>query len=310
MERIFETLEPKHAALWGRHAVRLRHRLAALPVFADDELARLIEAVPEATKTIATMAAEGHDSRTWTHLDHTGLTGAELLEAVKGGRIWIHLSGVNEVDPRFARILERAYAELEAAVPGFRPFRQRIGLLVSSPKARVFYHADKPGQALWQIRGRKRVWVYPAAEPFLMPADLETVVRGLTEEDIPFETWFDEHAEVYDLEPGDMLHWPLNGPHRVSNHDCLNVSLTSEHWTAEIRRHYAMNFGNGILRRELGWRPRSRAISGPAFWAKAGLAACWRLSGLQDRQRFKKRPTLKVDPKAPGAVSALEAEAG
>jgi hypothetical protein len=29
---------------------------------------------------------------------------------------------------------------------------------------------------------------------------------------VPYEPWYDEHAEVYDMEPGDMLHWALNGP--------------------------------------------------------------------------------------------------
>ena len=35
------------------------------------------------------------------------------------------------------------------------------------PGARVYYHADLPGQLLWQIAGRKRVWLYPGGAPFL-----------------------------------------------------------------------------------------------------------------------------------------------
>jgi hypothetical protein len=305
MESVFAGIEPKHAALWGRHTVKLRHRLAESELFSDAGLAALIEAVPAKTLTITTMAAEGHDLESWRHLDRADLSGEQLLAAVHAGRIWIHLSGINEIDPRFSALLARAYDELHAAIPGFRTFKQRLGLLVSSPGAQVFYHVDKPGQGLWQIRGRKRIWVYPAAEPFLQPADLEMVVRGQIEEDIPYQPWFDEYAEVIDLEPGDMLHWALNGPHRVKNHDCVNVSLTTEHWTTETRRHYAMNCGNGILRRELGWQPRSRAISGPSFWAKAALAVAWRVSGMQDRQRYKRQVALKVDPRAPGAVAEL-----
>jgi hypothetical protein len=305
MESVFAGIEPKHAALWGRHTVKLRHHLAGSELFSDAGLAQLIEAVPAKTLTITTMAADAHDLDSWRHVDRAGLSGEQLLAAVHAGRIWIQLSGINEVDPRFSALLARAYDELHAAIPGFRTFKQRLGLLVSSPGAQVFYHADKPGQGLWQIRGKKRIWVYPAAEPFLQPVDLEKVMRGLIEEDIPYEPWFDEYAEVIDLAPGDMLHWALNGPHRVKNHDCVNVSLTTEHWTDDIRRNYAMNFANGVLRREFGWRPRSRSINGPSFWPKAALALAWRLSGMQDRQRYKRQVALKVDPRAPDAVAEL-----
>lgn len=308
-ERVFEGFEPKHAALWGKHTVKLRHRLADLELFSDASLARLIEASPASTTTITTMAKEGHDHGSWQHCDYSGLSGEALLDAAKAGRIWIHLSGINEVDQRFAAILDKAYDELQGFMPEFKTFKRRFGLLISSPNAQVFYHADKPGQGLWQIRGRKRFWVYPNTEPFLMPSDLEAVVRGLVEEDIPYQPWFDDYAEVVDLEPGDMMHWALNGPHRVMNHDCMNVSLTSEHWTTETRRHYAMNFANGILRRELGWQPRSRAISGPAFWAKTGLAVAWRLSGMQERQRFKRQKAVRIDPNAPEGIAALTPDA-
>jgi hypothetical protein len=104
---------------------------------------------------------------------------------------------------------------------------------------------------------------------------VENVVRSLAMEDLSYEPWFDEHAEVHDMEPGDMLHWALNGPHRVSNLSGFSVSLTTEHWTSRIRRSYAMHYGNGILRNKGHWAPRSSSLNGPAFWAKAGLTAAW-----------------------------------
>ncbi len=98
-----------------------------------------------------------------------------------------------------------------------RTYKHNLGILVSSPGAQVYYHADIPGQALWQIAGRKRVYIYPNTSPFLEPESIENIVMGTQEEEIPYQTWFDAHAEIHDLKPGDMLHWPLNGPHRVVN---------------------------------------------------------------------------------------------
>jgi hypothetical protein len=133
------------------------------------------------------------------------------------------MTDIQDADPRFAELLETIYREWAEEVPGFNAFKRKIGLLISSPSARVFYHCDPAGQALWQIRGRKRIYLYPPTAPFPRPAELENVTRSVTGEEISYQPWYDDYAEVYDLEPGDMLHWALNGPHRIDNHNEINV---------------------------------------------------------------------------------------
>src|SRR5258707_12001317 len=72
--------------------------------------------------------------------------------------------------------------------------------------------------------------------------------------------------------------------------DGFSVSLTTEHWTSKIRRSYAMHYGNGVLRNNAHWAPKSSSLDGPAFWAKVGLTAGPRTrseehtSELQSRQ--------------------------
>jgi hypothetical protein len=296
MNSVLEAVDSRAASLWGRHTVKLRHTLAGREMFSDESLAKLIETIEPRHMDISTM---GDDVSTWGHCDRAGLAGMKVLDAVRGGRIWINMMAIENVDPRFGEVLETMYTELEDALPDFKTFKRKLGLLISSPGAKVFYHFDVPGQGLWQIRGRKRIWIYPPSEPFLRPSNVENVVRSLDKEDVPYQPWFDEHAEAYDMEPGDMLHWALNGPHRVENYDVLNVSLTTEHWTDEIRRSYAMNYGNGVLRRDAKWRPRSRNTSGPAFWAKAGLTAAYRFSGVQKKTSYQRVLSYRLDPAAP-----------
>jgi hypothetical protein len=57
--------------------------------------------------------------------------------------------------------------------------RHTVNLLVSSPDARVFYHFDVPGQTLVQLRGRKRIWIYPPTAPFLRQESVENTVRRI-----------------------------------------------------------------------------------------------------------------------------------
>lgn len=304
-QKIIEDLNTNIADMWGRETAQLRHTLPQNTLFSDDVLADLIERMPQAISPINTMAASGHDADTWSYCDRSGLSGHEVLDAIKRGRLWINMQKLEEHDSRFEVLLDEIYKELSNAIPGFKPYRKSMGLLISSPNAQVFYHADVPGQSLWQVRGEKRIHVYPPNAPFLRPVDLENVIRSITEEEIRYDKSYDEYAEVYDLKAGDMLHWRLNGPHRVTNADCLNVSVTTEHWTPKIRRSYAMNYGNGVLRGELGWTPKSRATSGPAFWAKVALTAFWRSSGLQKKQSFKRVMRYRVNPNAPEGISPV-----
>ncbi len=301
---ILPSIGRREVALWGHHTVKLRHTLAGRDLFSDASLAQMIETIDPASVVINTM---GDDVSTWGHCDASGLPGSTVLEAVRRGRIWINMMAVEKVDPRFGELLEQMYAELEGAVPDFRTFKRKLGLLISSPNAKVFYHVDVAGQGLWQLRGRKRIWIYPATEPFLRPANAENVICGRGEEEVPYEPWFDEHAEMFELGPGDMLHWGLNGPHRVENLDMMNVSLTTEHWTTEIRRSFARHYGNGILRNTLHRRPRSSSTDGPAFWGKVALTAAWRAGGLHGKQAPRPARRYRIDPDAPlGRVPAPE----
>jgi hypothetical protein len=125
--------------------VKLRHTLADRAMFSDESLADLIETIEPRHMDISTM---GDDVSTWGHCDRAGLSSAQVLEAVRGGRIWINMMAIEKVDPRFAEVLEGMYAEIEAVVPDFKTFKRKLGLLISSPGAKVFYHFDVPGQGL------------------------------------------------------------------------------------------------------------------------------------------------------------------
>jgi hypothetical protein len=61
---------------------------------------------------------------------------------------------------------------------GFKSFNHTMSILISSPKVQAYYHADVPGQTLWQVRETKRVYVYPNTPPFLPQAALAKLVLG------------------------------------------------------------------------------------------------------------------------------------
>ena len=148
-----------------------------------------------------------------------------------------------------------------------------LGLLISSPKARVFYHLDVPYSSLWQVRGEKRFWLYPRTEPYVQPAWLERCVQGTAEGQMPFSPAWDEVSAARTLTAGDMITWPQNAPHRVDNGPMMNVSVSMEFMTPQARVRANVLHANGLLRTRLGWTPEIQARPGPAMAAKLMLAA-------------------------------------
>ena len=300
---IFTSWQDKHARVWGKTPLCLDHRLHEDPLFGLDALAQLLERYPREHYQLVQWGALS-ERASWREGDMGGLSGAQIIDAVAKGSVWINLRNLPEVDKRYGALLDAIFDELAGRIPGFDTFSRTQGILISSPNSRTAYHADLPGQSLWQIRGRKRVFVYPKAEPFVTEAQIEGIAVSGVEASMVYEPWFDEHAAVYDIGPGQMLHWPLNAPHRVDNHDCLNVSMTLEYFTRDIRRHHMVTVANGILRSKLGIAAATHVTTGPSFWTKAVLQKVLKAS---PRSRIRRKPDFRLDPAAPGAIADIKA---
>tara|TARA_R110002072_G_scaffold294384_1_gene464466 strand:+ start:2057 stop:2989 length:933 start_codon:yes stop_codon:yes gene_type:complete len=216
------------APAFGKRTQRFRHTLHERALFTDDGLAHLLDRYPKDRIGVFTM---GDAPGSWRRGRLGDIGGHDLLEAVRSGRVWLNLRGASDHDPEIGELNTEIFADLKSRMPGFLPFRTDLGLLISSPNARVFYHLDTPRVMLWHLRGEKRVWIYPREEKFVGPQALENVVTRKTEEEIPYREDFDSGGTAYDLKPGDMVHWPQNAPHRIDNGDCLNVSASIEFMT-------------------------------------------------------------------------------
>ena len=112
---------PPHAlATFGKEPLLARHNLHQNPLFSDESLIELLDRYPRELVYAITM---GYDpSREENRLAaNDGVTGRDLLEAVKRGRFWLNVTRVNRVDPRFRDLIEQLYGQLARAVPGFEP---------------------------------------------------------------------------------------------------------------------------------------------------------------------------------------------
>jgi hypothetical protein len=211
------------------------------------------------------------------------------------------------VDARYGRLVDRMFEEIVAKVPDFEiPKGHQESILISAPDAQVYYHADMPGQSLVQIAGRKRVYVYPNSAPFITPEHLEDIALFNVEVDLPYKDWYDDHAKVLDIGPGQMLGWQMNAPHRVENLDTFSVSMTISYTNDEIRRSEIVHLANGMLRHRFGYTPKSRNLRGPSYFAKAVMQKLLRDGKWVKRERDARRPIdFRLDAEYPGKIVDL-----
>jgi len=292
---------PAHGERWGRSPQCIPHRLHEHPLFSPTALSALIESYPRGNYSLILTNRNDGEARRWSEGYIDGVRGRDVIDAIAAGSLWLNLREVDRVDGRYAELMAGAYEELARRMPGFEPSAIKMGILISSPRARVHYHCDLPGQMLWQIQGRKRAWIYPPEPPYLLDEWLEDIALTGFELRMTHDPAFDEAAAVFDLAPGGMLNWPLNSPHRIENADCLNISVTTEHWTPHNRRSQQVALANAVLRHSFGVARPDRRLSGPTYWAKAALQAGWRRSPWAQRRQAAARPIeFRLTPDADG----------
>ena len=318
--RVFSGWDESVAGIWGRQPVCVPHELHKSALFSRARLAELIEHYPREHYSIIQMGPQvdppnrpGVQQQTlpdqqWREGDIPNLSGEQVLQAIEAGRFWLNLRYTNEVDPEFRDLQDLIVTELRARLPaGEEMSHPTLGVLISSPNAQVYYHCDLPNQSLWQISGSKSVYVYPSHEPFLTGEDLERIAIFELEVDLAYDPGFDDYAVKFDFQPGQMLHWPLNAPHRVENHNCLNVSVTTEYWTQKALLNQRLNMANGTLRYRLGMTPRSRRTQGLGFFTKSVVQALLSKTGwLEQARRTNKPREFALDAKRLGRACDSE----
>lgn len=286
---------------FGRETLEFRHSLAERELFSDEGLISILDRYPRERLGVFTMGDDLADYTSWRRGAAGDLGGRQLLEAVKAGRLWLNLRDTNQHLPEFAALCDEIAAEKEART-GTKVLKRDLGLLISSPGVKVFYHLDVPLSSLWQIRGTKEFKLYPRRAPFVTDEQIERFVMREAEGQFALDPAWDEAATTFEMTPGVMVTWPQNAPHRVTNGAMLNVSLSMEFMTPPAVFRANVIYANGVLRRQFGWTPKVQERLGPTALAKFALARAVKAG----RQRHKRvytpilKPSFELDAATKG----------
>ncbi len=291
----------QHRADFTRKNLLFTHDLDKSDLFGDEALIALIDRYPHDKLEVFTMGFDPTTSGQWFFGRRGNLDGRALLAGVKAGRLWLNLRKVNHHDPVIKALCDRLFADVQQG-SGQRTLKEDLGLLISSPNAHVFYHLDIPLVMLWQVRGVKTLYLYPPEAPCLAERDREAVALRESDEQLAFRSEWDDKALRHDLKPGEMMTWVQTAPHRIVNHDVVNVSMSIEFMTPRAVWKANVLYANGCLRRWFGWNPsltRSWVVFEPL---KVVFARAVKALGGFKGNKSPLKPSFSLDAARPGHI--------
>ncbi|MGZ3304319.1 MAG: hypothetical protein ACXU8U_00540 [Asticcacaulis sp.] len=294
------TWTPQRRAKFTRDNLLFNHRLDP-ELFSDEALIALIDRYPRDALEVFTMGYDPAASGQWYFGRRGELDGRALLDGVKAGRLWLNLRKVNHHDAEVEALCARMFAEIRRETR-VRTLKPDLGLLISSPQAHVFYHLDIPLVMLWQVRGTKTLYLYPPKAPFVTDRDMEAIALRESDEQLRYDPAWDRLALRHDLKPGEMMTWVQNAPHRIVNHDMVNVSLSIEFLTPKAAWRANVLYANGCLRRWFGLQTSMRRPWPVLSPLKIVFARLVKMAGGFKGNKSPLKPSFSLDAARPGMI--------
>lgn len=238
---------------FNRTPFLIGHGLCDHPLFGLPQLVELARRLPESN--IEYNAGELPLTIDQKLTPRNGLSPEETVRRIADCKSWLVLKYV-ENDPVYRELLDECLKLVrphsEPLVPGMR--KPHGFIFITSPNSVTPYHMDPEHNFLLQIRGNKHVHLFDGKDRnVLSEQELERFyaehVRNLT-----FQEQFRAHSWVYDLQPGEGLHFPVTYPHYVQNGPEVSISFSITFRTPDLDRRTAVYQVNHALRKR-GLKP-------------------------------------------------------
>ncbi len=232
---------------------RLRHVFVDHPLFELERLAELAEALPpDCVEWNAADLPIGQDPRTTPAIR---LSPAETIRQIETCGAWIVLKNV-ERDPEYRAALHECLDEFApTATKATGRMHRRVGFIfLSSPGAVTPLHLDPEHNVLMQIKGKKRIHVYPTDKGIIGAEHHENYHAGKAHRNLRHFPEYDAFAQAFDLAPGDAVFVPLKAPHWVKNGDRPSISFSVTWRSRASDNDRRLRLANYAIRK-MGGRP-------------------------------------------------------
>jgi hypothetical protein len=251
---------------FGRRPFTLSHHLVDHPLLTLPSLIELSKRLPE--ENIRYNRGDVPPGQQLYTGPKTELSVEETIRRIEDCGSWMVIRFV-EQDPAYRELLNRCLDEIQPLVERITEgmFKREGFVFISSPGSVTPFHADPEHNFLLQIRGKKTPSLFDVADRSIVSEEaLEGYLSG-EPFNAEFKDEYQKKAFVFDLSPGDGLHFPLNWPHWVKNGDEVSISFSITFQTHESERAGIVYNVNHSLRKR-GFKPTPYGKSAPRDAAK------------------------------------------
>ena len=233
-------------AAFGNAPFLVGHRLPGHPLFELPRLVELARRLP--ASQVEYNPGDLPVSQDPARTPRNGLSADDTIRRIETCRSWLVLKDV-QTAPGYAGLFARCLAEIRAS-GSFRYMTDGAAFIfVSSPGAVTPYHMDPEENFLLQVRGRKTMHVWDAADrTVLSEQELERFFTG-AHRNLAFKESYQAKARSFELHPGSGVHVPLTAPHWVMNGPEVSVSFSITFQTRASQRRTQAHRVNARLRR-------------------------------------------------------------
>lgn len=244
---------------FNRRPFVIGHQLSDHPLFQLPRLIELAQALP--AHRVEYNAGELPVSQDPDRTPHNGLSIPETIRRIEECRSWMVLKNV-ELDADYSDLLDSCLAEVRQLSDRVSPgMKHKEGFIfISSPGSVTPFHIDPENNFLLQIRGRKQVSMFSQTDRHVVTEEsLENFFSG-GHRNLPFEDSYNARGEIFELLPGDGLHFPVAAPHWVQNGPEVSISFSITFQTRDSLDRQSLHRLNRQLRR-CGLRPSNVGAS-------------------------------------------------
>jgi hypothetical protein len=253
LDNLLELDADTFAAQFPRRPFLVRHHLSEHPLFAIPRLLELAKSLPES-------CVEYNEGNIPVNMGYrasprTGLSAEETIRRIREAHSWMVLKYV-EKDADYRALLDQCLDQVAGLTEPLAPgMRNREGFIfLSSPGSTTPFHVDPEHNFLLQIQGQKTVTLFDPTDPSVASdADIERGLFGKNR-NLNFDEEIQKRGQVFELNPGVGLHFPVAAPHWVKNGPEVSISFSITFRSRGSERALAVREFNADLRQR-GFRP-------------------------------------------------------
>ncbi len=262
-EGIFQFDRETFRAKFPNQGFKIQHRLSNHPLLELPRLEKLIHFLPQ-DKVEYHSGAVGFTVEKKTYPSN-GLSISDTIRRIEEVPSWVAVRNV-EADPEYRELLHGLLAEVRAQMTGL-PCERWMGdmhrlyafIFISSPGTVTPCHVDDEHSFLMQVRGSKRIALWDEDDRSVMSEEqAESMLEFFHDEKydcyLPYKDEYLPRATMFDLTPGEALHFPFGAPHWVTNGNEVSISFSITYRSLMAEQQAIVYHMNKKLRR-VGMQP-------------------------------------------------------